>query len=221
MTTRNSIAYSIAGKLNQPVNLLLIENIKFSIDYWRAFLVRQDYEKNGRDARAIQTITKTLIKVDKADVCNIDTDCAVLRTTNKMPTTASIKEGSPFLTVQFADLSEVIGYVPYTDLAFSSNGKYLKNRRFYTFNNNYIYVFNQPKIGFVTVSAVWNNPTELMHDCIDDSNCVTDDDPYPLSGHMIQIITRGILSGEFPIIPNNHETNVASSLEGRFRQPAN
>ena len=56
------------------------------------------------------------------------------------------------------------------------------------------------------IRGIFENPAEamLMEDPTLDATNV-DDEPYPLSGDMIQRITEGILSGELPMLKGEEE----------------
>lgn len=207
--TLNEIVYSVAGRMNQPLNDLLAAEITFAVKYWSAFLIRQDVEKNGNDPSYIRTIVKTLEKVDKGDTCVVDLGCSILRTVNTVPVPISTKMRAPYISVQLVDFSQPIGYIPFEQLFTLGKGRHLGKRMVYSVNNNKLLLYNNNKLGYVRISLIPFDPLEIINDCTTEIDCINADDEYPLPGHLVQIMIRGMVTGEFALRPvNNHEIEI-------------
>mgnify|MGYP003597626055 CR=1 FL=1 len=199
----NKTAYFIAGRLNEPTNDVLIEEIKFALSYWRAFLIRQDVERNGQTGEYVQTMTIPVELVDAADSCYVDVGCKILKTTIKVPTPVNIKGDSPFNFVGTVNMKKPFGFRNQSTISYSFTGK--KGQTFYTFNNGFIYVWGNNKIDYINISGIFKDPYEAMELCINSTNCVGDDDVWLIPSHMEQIIVEGLLSGTFALRPLKNE----------------
>ncbi len=205
----NEIAYSIAGRLNEPTNDVLIAEIKFQIAVWRAFLMRQEIERDGQSGMYTQTMTVPLVLVDAADNCYIDLDCKVLKTSVKVPNPINIKGDAPFNYVGAVNMKKPFGFRNQSTIAFSFTGKQV----FYSVNNGYIYVWGNNKLDYLTISGIFENPEEAIELCIDSTNCVGDDENYPISGHHAKTIIEGLVSGIYPLRPLKNEVLTRDATE--------
>lgn len=212
MATRNEIADFIAGRLNDPLNRVLKNQIKFSVDYWRAELIRQDINKYGYSGIYTQKLVVPLQPVDSIDSCIVNLNCTVLRTKNKVPNPIRRNSDSDYKFVGSAD-----GKVQYRELdqELIDRLKYLKftgNAIGFEPKNGYIYVYNAKRTKYIGITAAFDNPQSAIDYCTnsDPANCYNDDMEYPLPLDMLRVIVQGMLSGEFRIITSDLEipTNV-------------
>ena len=199
----NKIAYFVASRLNEPLNDVLVEEIKFAISYWRSYLIRQDVERNGQTGEYVQTMTIPVQLIDASDNCYIEVGCKVLRTIEKVPAPVNIKGDAPFNYVGTVNMKKPFGFRNQSTIAFSFTGKH--NQIFYTFNNGYIYVWGNNKIDYINISGIFKDPMEAMELCINSTNCTEDEDVYLMPSHMEQIIVEGLLNGTFALRPLKNE----------------
>lgn len=194
MASLNEIAERIAYAKNQPLNTMLRENLKFSIKYWRAMLIRRDIERNGLSDEFLQRIYIPLTKVDKADACNFAIGCdKILRTTNKVPKPIRVKSDVLFKYVGTAD-GKAFTYIEYEELFYREFNRFTSRTIAYTYINEFLYFFNNNKLKQVMVQSPFSNPSEVNIAC---EGCYNDDMTFPIADDMIEAIVRGILSGEF------------------------
>lgn len=199
----NKIAYFIAGRLNDPDNDVLIAEIKYAVSYWRAFLLRQEVEKNGQSGEYTQSMVVPLELVDAADNCYIEVGCKVQRTKVKIPFPLNIKGDNPFNYVGTVNGNRPFGWRNHSTIAYTFNGK--EKKIYYTINNGFIYVWGNNKIDYVTISGIFADPTEAVELCIDSEKCIGDDAPYPLPSHLEKTIVEGLINGTFALKPLQNE----------------
>ena len=198
MASLNQIAERIAYTLGEPLNIVLKENIKFSIKYWRALLYRRDIATNGQSDEFLQKFHAPLTKVDKADDCAFTLDCTILRTTNKVPKPVRLKTDVLFKFVGTAD-GKAFDYTEYEEVQFRCENKYTGKSIIYSYINDYLYIFNATKLKKLAIQAVFANPEEI-NICATSDTCYSDDDKYPIADDMIGDIINGILSKEFKLL---------------------
>lgn len=206
MATLNQIADRIAYSLNDPFNYQLKENIKFSVKTWRAFLIRQDILRNGLSDEFLQRFYVDLVKVDKADACNFDLNCLILRTKFEVPKPIRLNNDILFKFVGTVD-GKPFTYVEYEEVAYTAYTKFSTNLIRYNYTNGYLYIFGNTKLKKLAIQAVFVNPEEINNSC-DEETCYKDDKEFPISEDMIKIIISGIMSGEFKIQPKDEEVTI-------------
>lgn len=212
--TRNQIAERIAYALNDPHNVTLKENIKFSINYWRALLMRRDVEKNGMSDTWLQRFYIDLVKVSKADACNFDLNCVqVLRSTNPIPKPVRLKNDSLFKFIGTVD-GKPMAQVEYEEVPYTCYNRFTSKDYRFAYINDYIYVFNNTKLKKLALQYAIEEPQKINLSCTSDT-CYSDDLEYPCPADVVQQIIAGILSGEFRIIPVTEEVEVNAEQPGR------
>lgn len=213
--TRNQIAERIAYALNEPFNVPLKENIKFSLNPWRALLMRRDIASNGMSDVFLQKFHITLTKVDKADACNFNLGCVkVLRSTNPVPKPVRLKNDILFKFVGTVD-GKPFSKVEYEEVPYTCYNKFTSGDWRYAYINDYIYVFNNTKLKYLALQYAVEAP-ELINLSCTAGTCYSDDSDYPLPGDMVQQIIAGILSGEFKILnPLSEEIEVTNTEQAQ------
>lgn len=198
MASLNAIAEHIAYELKDPLNVVLKENIKFSIKYWRALLIRRDIARNGLSDEFLQRFYFDLVPVDKADACNFSLDCQILRSKFEIPTPIRLNND-----ILFKFVGSVNGkpwtYTEYEEVPYVAYNKFTSKEIRYTFVNRYFYIFGNNKLRKGAVQAPFSDPTLINTSCTQDS-CYSDDSEFPIAADMLQQITQGILSTEFKIM---------------------
>lgn len=207
--TLNQIADRITYALNEPLNTLLRENVKFSVKYWRAFLIRNDVAKNGGSDQFLQKTYFDLEKVDKADDCAIALGCTILRTVNKIPKPVRLKTDVALKFVGDA-FGTPFAYTEFEEYKYTLSNKFTSKEIKYCTINERIYVFNNTKLKKLAVQAIWADPDKVNKACSSDS-CLTEDMEFPMGDDMAQAIINGILSQEFKIQnPLDEEVDIES-----------
>lgn len=197
--TLNEISYFVAGRLNQPLNVVLVNEIKFAVNYWRSFILKQEIFKHGQSGGYTQTITVPLVLVDKGDNCYVDVGCKIQKTKLPISKPLNIKGDMPFNYVGPINMKRPFGYRNQSQIAFSFTGE--KNQVFYSISNDYIYVWGDNKIDYITISGVFDEPNKAAELCISNANCLGDDVEYPCPGDIVKMITDGLLNGTFALKP--------------------
>lgn len=199
MATLNNIADFLADRLGRPFDDFLKVDLKFAVKYWRAFLIRQDVERNGTSREFLQRFILPLVKVDKADSCAIDIGCLVLKTGRLVPKPVRLKQPVPFKYVGEVGGDGSWTHTELEELQFTKENKYTSNVIRYNYINNLIYVYGNIRVKFVAIEGVFANPEEAIDYCVGSADCVTDDEPFPIGEDMLKTLMDGILKGEFNI----------------------
>lgn len=207
MASLNKIAERIAYALNDPLNVELKENIKFSIKYWRATLIRRDVARNGQSDEFLQRFYFDLIKVDKADACNFNLDCLILRSKFEIPKPIRLNNDILFKFVGSVD-GKPWTFTEYEEIAYTAYNKFTSLQIRYAYINNYIYVFGNIKLKKGAIQAPFADPSIINNSC-DNTLCYSDDLEFPIAEDMLQSIIQGILTTEFRIMqPKDNEVEI-------------
>lgn len=191
------------------------------IEIWvhetRSTLISQAIDKlKSINDTWIQTIRcLELEQVDKAECCDIETGCYILRSVQRLPVTVEGKDENLILAVTGLDDTTITpsnrfkySYKKYSRYTGKNKGWFLKD--------NYLYVMNDTLLERVHVVGIYENPAEVgaFKDCSGDP-CWTIDSPYPVSYKMsrdiVNIIKEERLKAfmAFPQDLKNDSTNEA------------
>lgn len=191
MASLNEIARAFIDSINQPFNFMLLQRVKFHVKHLRAKFIRQDFERNPISRNIVMTYVDNLIKVDELDNCIIDIGCTILRTKNKVPKPVQLK----------GELFQYVGSVNYAAGAWGEitpneletiryNIWTSKKTRFH-YTNDYIYVHTEKKrLKYIRIDSIFEDPAKAVTICNDSVNCITDDDEFPISLHMLDMIYK-------------------------------
>lgn len=215
MSTKSQIAERIAYGLNDPLNIMLKENIKFSLNGWRALLIRRDVQANGMSDGFLQRFYIPLVKVDKADSCAFNLDCVkVLRSTLPIPRPVRLKSDVLFKFVGTVDGKSFVP-VEYEEIPYTCYNKYTSGDIRYSYINEYLYFFNNTKLKYAALQYIVADPKSINSICTE-STCYNDNSEYPLPDDLIPQIVSAILSGEFKILnPVDEEVEVNKDLPNK------
>lgn len=212
--TKNQWAERIAFALKEPLNVMLKENIKFSLNGWRAMFIRRDVQANGMSDVFLQRFYVDLVKVDKADACNFNLDCTtILRTKGPIPKPVRLKADTLFKFVGSVD-GIPFTQTEYEEVPYTCYNKYTSKEIRFCYINDYGYFFNNTKLKKAAFQYVIEDPSSINNVC-DMETCYSDNSEYPLPADMMPQIISGILSGEFRISPNpvNDEVKINKTEE--------
>lgn len=203
----NQIAERIAYDKGQPFNIMLLENIKFSIRYWRALLIRRDVAANGMSDELLQRGYLDLVKVDKADACNFDLgQCStILRTKNQIPQLVRIKSDVLFKFVGSVD-GKPFTYTEYEEVPYTCYNRFTSSIVRYSYINNYLYFFNNTKLKKAAIQAIFVDPYQINNLC--DDNCYDDNSEFPCPADLVQAIVAGITTGELKVMNKDEQVDI-------------
>ena len=190
MATLNELATAFIDSINQPFNIMLRERTKHYIKILRAKFIRQDFERNGISRNIVMSYVDDLIKVDKLDNCLIELGCTILRTKKEVPKPLQLKD-MLFQYVGAVDYSKgSFGEFDPTEMENIKHNLWTASSDSYYYANDYIYVLTVGKFKFIRIEAVFEDPEKAVTSCPGIANCLTDDDEFPISLHMVDIIYK-------------------------------
>lgn len=181
--------------------------IAFWIGYYRAQIIKRELDNRKTLSRKfIQDLgCLALEEVDKADCCEYEWGCSILRTVEAIPNMIQ----SSFIGL--IDKQSQIPFTTSTQANWSQNNRYTANMRKAYWQGNRIYLINGSRLRAINVRGVFSDPlaaAELV-DC-DGKVCFSWDSEYPLPEEFIQPITDMIVSKEGRFIfstPNDQTTD--------------
>lgn len=205
MATYNEIAYNILNLMrggsvfsDEPLQK---EQVIFMVDYCRGMIIKKELNKKKQiDKQLVQDLgCVEMIQVDRAECCEVDSNCVVYRTEEKLPT----------LTNSDTEMITYVGGIdkrtPYNLLSKSyairaKHSKYASKSINVYYVNGYLYVENYPyDLKHINIQGVFEDPSKVQDfiDCNKNNNCQLGyDAEYPAPGWMISIITDTIIRRE-------------------------
>lgn len=227
MTTLNSIAEDIAYKFGEQYNDTLKESIKNAVTYFRAKLIRDEVDKNGITTTSYyQTIKVEFERVNIFEDLNANISCLaplcedatkadkyyVLKSKVKIPKTINLKSGSisNFKFLGSLDRKVTFKYGEPQTLPYLINLPYQKSKVYYFISNDFLYLLNTEEVCTALLDAIFDDPRDAFSVC--NSEVFIDDNEYPISQHLLFFISKGIVSGEYPLQlkPDGEEINLKS-----------
>ena len=176
--------------------------IHFHINTQRALIIREMLKNGGKlDTSLIQDLGCIQItEVEASECCDVDTNCYVLRTVNKLPQFIETDGNNGITRIgPVKKLSRPFSFIPYSQFVYSGESKYNKNMIFSTLYNGYIYFkSNDPAnelLGVFNIAGVLEDPTDAKNynRCAGNEVCYTNDQNYPINGWMIPIIKDRVM----------------------------
>lgn len=196
MISLKQIADHIAGLIKQPYNIVLKEQVKFTINYYRAEFIKNTSERRTLDRKLYQSYVDDLILVDAADNCLVELGCEILKTKRPIPDTIiTTNVGFKFL----GSLGRRKHYI-YTDeelIPKTQHNTFTSKSVRYFKKNGHVYIVGNTKLEYVEIDDLFVNPYEVKS-CT--GECLTDDKPYPIPADMLRAIVNGIVSGEYRLM---------------------
>ena len=132
--------------------------------------------------------------VDAVECCELKSDHKILRSTQKLPETIQRNGKNTILAVSSADKKVAFSETSFFRQRTDKYAKYTGNEHRWYIKNGYLYLTNDHLTEWVSVSGVFEDPTEVINftDC-DGKLCFTWDDTYPITNAMANKITSMIL----------------------------
>jgi hypothetical protein len=193
MASLNQIVSLLAERVNRTFDVPFQEEVKVMVSYWRARIVKNSLKKHPKNRKYMQqSFVAELEEVPKVE-CPVQYGCAV-RTKCKIPKTIAI-DGMLFDYLGVATMDKAFSYVQDEFEQFMSASPYTGKNVRYAFRDGYVYIYNAPKLKYIGVRGIFENPTKIL-DCSCNDDCYSDDDEYPLSEDLLQEVIKSILSTE-------------------------
>lgn len=201
MSSKSEIVYNILnlmsnGRISDDF-LPSYQQMSFIVDYKRAQYLRQDQTKNYFDNDLFYQDLGCfeLIKVDKAECCDIDLGCDILKTSVKLPQPLRFEQKLA-IKVNAIDKATRFQIILPERAQFVSSSKYGSFAvRCYWINGYLYFPFNE-ELTKINVRQVLSNPLEAKKFVCGDGPCFTDNSEYPLPADIIDLITKDILNTE-------------------------
>jgi len=137
--------------------------------------------------------------VDAAECCDVNLDCHVLRSTQKIPTPIYYRGGAAITRVATVGVTSTnITFGEQNRIIYSGNGRFNKRRIFSFYKDNYVYVIGggmlKDTLKYVTVEGVFDTPEDAakLKRC-DGSPCFTADSRYPISRAAYEFMKRNVI----------------------------
>lgn len=222
MPTLNEIASDIrniasSGKENYSMRIE-DENIFFWINEARSKFISEALIKREQLSDIwLQTIScLEMIQVDESECCFITTGCYVLRSKEKLPPTIETNNDNSIVKVVTATGLIIDKGNAFNNLYVAHN-KYTAKKPMWYLQNGYLYITNEQLIDYLTVYALFEDPSDLADfiNCSGDT-CFSIDSPYPCSLKMANDITNYVIRAKvlpfYSTIPD--KSNDANSEDG-------
>jgi len=216
--TRKEIAYNILNTLrggrstnNDHISLRQVE---FNVDYYRAMLIRRDFQRNGIVTRHFEQDLGCieLTSVNASKCCNLPLDCVVSRTVVKLPRMIRFNQ-SEAITVQDIGGLNTIPVIDNVAIQFLPFDRFTKNETKAYMIEDYLYVHNPKGMDTINVRGILEQPMEAAKFDCDGSDCFDEDSDYPISADLVPVITDNLLKGSFMMIAQTRSDTENDNIE--------
>lgn len=215
MATYNELIYNVKnlfqGGIGSDDYNVSDSQVLFILNYLRAKLIREDQMK-GRSLSPFltQEICLDMEFADKSDCC-IETNCYILKSTKPVPKVVEVYDRLLITFIGSTDYEEAFPLASEAKLRWSKYNKYTADSLRSFLRNGYLYLVNDTDIEKVAFQAVFEQPQEVAgFKTCSGKPCFSLDDEYPVSAHMIPVMTAMIADNEMrylnmvpPDITNN------------------
>jgi len=208
MKSLNEYANIYLASTNQPFDVVLHRRVKEALKYWRAMLVRREFERKPKDVKLKQYFYATLEKDDESGSCDVDTGCTVLWARN-IPNPISLNDVAPFSYVGHATKDIAFRFTSNTGVLVRDANRFSNAFASYTYDYFGIKVYSYaPLLTKIKVEGYFEDPTLVNNLCSESISCFKDDEPFPIGEHMLTTIFEGFRRGEFSITPEDQNVPV-------------
>ena len=209
MATLAQITYNIASAVNRQNDLTFIKRLEFMVQYYRSLLIKRDIDSGRKiPQQFIQSLgCLETIEVDAAECCDIQIDCLVRRTKEKIPTSLRLRSGNYFNYVGTIDGMKNFDRTEDGAISYRKYSKYVSKKPFYVYKNDYIYIF-ETEAEAILVKGIFENPEDVsvFNNC-GGENCFDSNSEYPVSADLVQQITQSIMATELRIENPQNDNN--------------
>lgn len=177
------------------------EQVRFKVLRWRELLLRRDIERNDIDPLYLQSIVVTFAKTTTTLPCGGGGTCYVLKSSDTVPRLIRGKVTHVWTLEAYQDdMTENADKSIYTPI-YSFDARWIKTRRMsnkmkyaYIDTGGHLYVINDEYVRYTLLKGVFFDPREAARfSTCDGAPCYTDDDPFPMSGDLINVLYAEII----------------------------
>ena len=201
--TLNELAYDIMSNIEGTSRIsddseLSIDQVYFKIHTTRAMLIRQDQAK-GRSLsdNIVQTLPcLEVMKVNASECCNITAPCELYRTKLQLPRAIETYQRDLIVRVGGVDITGPSwNYISLAHIPWAGISKWTKDSTKWFTKGGYIYIINPPAVAKISVSGVFEDPSDLTQypTCTGQPCFSNDSNEYPLSSFMVPTLKQLVL----------------------------
>ena len=200
------------------------EQILYWINQTRAQLISQAIQKREdiSDTWLQQINCFEMIKTDISDCCEIPSGCTGFRSKLKIPN--SIEGGDINYYFVTSITGDPIQEMNRFSQKYKKFNKYTGNTKGWFVKNNYLYMVNGNGVKYVTLTGLFEDPSELAkyRTCSGDT-CWTYDSAYPVGAKLASEITNIVVKTkilpfmQFPLDDKNDANNLNSQDAQRLQ----
>lgn len=185
MYTIKKIAEMYMTSINDPFNYLQQKEIEAEIAGIYATMLREDFRRNGHNRSLLQFILRDAVTISDEGCGTPGAECGD-KVVSNVPIPVDTNIRSPFTYV--GDV-----YKQYPSFEYMSGGdRYFKHLKFninnnprFSFTNGTLVIkgnFTQKKI---LIEGYFANPEDVNNDCVDTINCISSEEPMPITDEMV------------------------------------
>lgn len=222
MITLNHILFDIkniayGGDVSDDANVN-DRQIIYWINQARSALIHNKLQKkvkiNDNHIQHLECVD--LAQVDTVECCDQDGDCVILKSVKQIPITIAEGGNNAILSVDTIDHKHSFSETSYFRAKSNKHNKYTAHSKRWYLKNNYLYITNDLMIEQISISGIFEFPTEAANfkTCAGDP-CFDNNSEYPVGADMAAVITDMVLKSKMGIIIKmpNDENNDASGSE--------
>ena len=192
------------------------EQILFWCEEIRAKLIAQTLAKRDdiNDSWIQYIGCVELEQVQDSTCCLVDTDCYILKSKKKIPSTIDTWKDNMIISVSTIEGLSIPKSNPIKQ-RYQKYNKYTGNKNSWYLKDNYLYVINNQLLSIVSLSGIFETPSELSNftDC-NNQVCFSLDSPYPISLNMASNIVDIVIKTKvnpFMTYPQDNSNNANSA----------
>jgi len=219
MASLKEISYNILnayrGGRSTNNEHISLRQIMFNVKYYRALLLRRDFQRNGIFTRHVEQDLGCLelVRVNASQCCNLPIECSVSRTRLKLPRTIRFN-----YTEAITSLSDVTGLntIPMVNsntVQFLPNDRFTKNEKKGYMIEDYLYIYNADGMDVVNIRGIFEDPEEVAKFDCGGQSCYDPDSDFPISMDLLKDLTDGILKGTFALVAQTGSDTENDTLE--------
>lgn len=171
------------------------EQILFWVEEVRSQLISQSLgKKDDINDSWIQYIPCVELElVDSAECCDVTSDCKVLKSKKRIPSTIDTWKDNWIVSVT-TPLGEIISKSNPFKSKYQKYNKFTSKSKSWYLKNDYLYIINDEFLELVEIAGLFETPSDLKSftDC-SGNNCFTLDSDYPVSLTLATQITDIII----------------------------
>ena len=170
------------------------EQISYWVSQIRAMLIGQSLaKKDDLNDTWLQTISCMELELaDATECCLAPSDCYVLKTVEKLPSTIDTWRANWVVSVTTADGTPISKSNQFSN-RYQKYNKYTGTSRYYYLKNDYVYIVNDTLLEMINVTGLFQDPMDLADFTSCEGTCFTPESLYPVSANMASSITDIII----------------------------